>query len=252
MVMKWVKKNIIGDIELQRRKAECRAGRHEGDGKFCTRCGQGIEPALAMADDDEWEAEEDEESLMEERAEAINDAKEMLLQDPIIIDTETTGLRDTDQIVEIACLDANGSVLFSSLVKPTVPIEEAARRVHGIKDSELTGAPAIADITEELLRVVKERFVLSYNWRFDSRLIRQSVRGHGVPFGKAWAPFQRGTTSKHCIMLLYERFHGGGSLVSLANALEQCGITVEGRAHRALADAEAARLVLRHMAETAP
>ena len=42
MVMRWVKKNVIGDLEVERGKAECRAGRHEGDGNFCTRCGQPI------------------------------------------------------------------------------------------------------------------------------------------------------------------------------------------------------------------
>ena len=55
-------------------------------------------------------------------------------------------------------------------------------------------------------------------------------------------------------MFWYSRFSVGTSRrrVSLANALKQCGITVEGRAHRALADAEATRLVLRHMVAATP
>jgi inhibitor of KinA sporulation pathway (predicted exonuclease) len=77
----------------------------------------------------------------------------------------------------------------------------------------------------------------------------------GRTWSKDWSAIGRASAlEEHCVMFWYSRFSVGTSRrrVSLANALKQCGITVEGRAHRALADAEATRLVLRHMAAATP
>ena len=183
------------------------------------------------------------------RTKAISQARAFVAQSPIIVDTETTGLDRDDQIVEIACVDIEGNVLLSTLVKPTVAVGEGARAVHGIGDDELSTAPGIEEIMEDLLRVVEGRLVLSYNWEFDSRLIRQTARGAGLTWSKAWAPL-RGDAPEHCIMLLYGRFWAGSSrrMISLAKALQQSNIQLEDVAHRAGSDAEAARRVLLHIA----
>ena len=57
-----------------------------------------------------------------DRRAAIAQAQIELNKKPIYLDTETTGLKDFDQIVEICLLEHDGSIALQSLVKPTVKI----------------------------------------------------------------------------------------------------------------------------------
>ncbi|BCC80200.1 MULTISPECIES: 3'-5' exonuclease [Bacillus] len=50
----------------------------------------------------------------------------------LVLDTQTTGLGETDEIVEIAVTDLDGKTLLNTLVKPTVPISDDATMIHGI------------------------------------------------------------------------------------------------------------------------
>ena len=45
----------------------------------------------------------------------------------VFLDTETTGLDDDAELVEIAVVDATGAVLFESYCRPTVPVDPGAR-----------------------------------------------------------------------------------------------------------------------------
>ncbi|WP_197697277.1 exonuclease domain-containing protein [Streptomyces sp. 3214.6] len=69
-------------------------------------------------------------------------ARELLQPDAaVILDTETTDL--PGQTVEIAVIDAaTGKKLMDTLVKPTEPISDGARWVHGITDE------MVADLSE--------------------------------------------------------------------------------------------------------
>jgi len=49
-------------------------------------------------------------------------ALQILAQKPVYIDTETTGLEKDDEVVEISIINFDGSLLFTSLVKPTQSI----------------------------------------------------------------------------------------------------------------------------------
>ena len=66
----------------------------------------------------------------QDRRAAIAQAQIELNKKPIYLDTETTGLKENDQIVEIGLLEHDGSLAFQSLVKPTVKIPPDAARVH--------------------------------------------------------------------------------------------------------------------------
>lgn len=50
----------------------------------------------------------------------------------IILDTETTGLDNTAEIVEISVINDQGEVLLDTLIKPTKPIPGDATAIHGI------------------------------------------------------------------------------------------------------------------------
>ncbi|WP_370656558.1 3'-5' exonuclease, partial [Klebsiella pneumoniae] len=55
----------------------------------------------------------------------------------VFLDTETTGLDDHAELVEIAVVNEDGCVLFESFCRPTVPVDPGAQAVHGIGDDVL-------------------------------------------------------------------------------------------------------------------
>ena len=46
---------------------------------------------------------------------AIEEAKKIIIAQPVYLDTETTGLERTDEIIEISIIDEDGQALFESL-----------------------------------------------------------------------------------------------------------------------------------------
>ena len=54
--------------------------------------------------------------------------------DWLVLDTETTGLDNHDEVISVAVVSAGGEVLFHSLVRPTVRIHPRASAVNGITD----------------------------------------------------------------------------------------------------------------------
>jgi Exonuclease len=80
----------------------------------------------------------------------------------VILDTETTDL--DGYVVELAVLDAaTGDVLLDTLIDPGCPVQPGARRVHGISDEQLAGAPPLAEVWPRLLEITADRTVLAYN-----------------------------------------------------------------------------------------
>jgi DNA polymerase-3 subunit epsilon len=180
------------------------------------------------------------------RRAAIALAQIELNKKPIYLDTETTGLKDYDQIVEICLLDHDGSIAFQSLVKPTVKIPPDATRVHHITDALVSTAPTWPEIWPQVEAVVTVRRIAIYNADYDLRLMQQSNRAHGL----AWST----PISHFCIMKLYAQFRGDWNSRagnyrwhSLDDARWQCGLDLPN-AHRAQADTLLARAVLHYVA----
>lgn len=157
------------------------------------------------------------------------------------LDTETTGLDETDQVVEIALIDGGGHLLFHSLVNPTVPMSDRAQEVHGIPAGELAAAPAWPAAYPHIQHLLENRLVISHNASFDRRLLRQTCAAHGLPdFETAiWA----------CTMVLLMPLNGG-RWPSLARAMAIAGVSrpPTGQSHRASYDAECCRLVVAALA----
>mgnify|MGYP001210636965 CR=1 FL=1 len=135
------------------------------------------------------------------RTEVIQWAKD-LLADPdhhAIIDTETTGLSSSDEVIQVAAIDTSGKVLLNSFIKPigrkTIP--RAATEKHGITMKMLKDAPAYPEIAPALSDIVAKRNIVCYNAAFDGRLINQTAQKTGVPIIEdKWA----------CAMLAYARY----------------------------------------------
>ena len=66
-----------------------------------------------------------------ERQLAIREARRLLELDLVIFDTETTGLGPDAEIVEIAALKVDGTVLLDTLVKPRQSSRRTPRRYTG-------------------------------------------------------------------------------------------------------------------------
>ncbi len=182
------------------------------------------------------------------RQAAIAQAQIELNRQPVYLDTETTGLGDADQIVEIGIVDGEGSVLFESLVKPIGRMTPDAMRVHHITDAMVANAPTWKEVWPQVEAVLTGRRIGIYNADFDLRMLRQSHRAHQLP----WQPQ---AVSSFCIMKLYARFRGERNYRtgdfrwhSLDEAGYQCRIDLPN-AHRAAADALLARAILYYIAE---
>lgn len=184
------------------------------------------------------------------RTEAIALAREKLALRPVYLDTETTGLDARSEIVEIAVLDHDGGVLVDTLIKPTVPIPAGATQLHGITNAMVGGAPTWKEAWPQVAAALQGRVVAIYNMDYDRRLMRQSHRQNGMRWSNPKAEF-------FCIMETYAQFYGKWNARSgnyryqrLEEAGWQCKISLPN-SHRARADAELARAVLAHIANSA-
>lgn len=178
-------------------------------------------------------------------AEAAATARGWLESDPLILDTETTGLGDDAQVIEVSVIDTRGQVLLDTLVRPSGKIPAEASAIHGITDADVATAPTWADIHERLAELVADRLVIAYGADFDVRLIEQTAARHKLEW-------QRPTTG--CAMRLYAQHNGEWSdrrgtwrWMKLGVAAEASGIDAGG-AHRALADCRMTLGVLQNLA----
>lgn len=182
------------------------------------------------------------------RQEAIQRAQDYLQHRPVYLDTETTGTKNNDTVIEVAVIDHDGSVLVDSLVRPGKKIPPDASRIHGITDADVQDAPAWGDVWPEVKAAIQGRNVGLYNQDFDLRLIRQT---HKLNWMNWKNPPQ---TEFFDIMLLYAQYkgdwntrRGGYRWHSLENAGRQCGIPLPNT-HRAKDDTLLTRALLLHMA----
>lgn len=182
-------------------------------------------------------------------------ARAYLEENAIIIDTETTGLDSDAEIVEIAICDARGLLEFSALVKPTKPIPPEASNVHGITDEAVALARPWPQVQNIINAICFGRTVLAYNAGFDQRMVKQSMLLCEPKI--EFEPYFWG-----CIMEAYKAFSTDGANTrikkdgtpykyrqtpKLIDVAKEIGYVVD-EAHRAMADAKAARAVLLHMA----
>lgn len=179
------------------------------------------------------------------RASAL--ARQRLQLQPLFLDTETTGVRSTAEIIEISLLDHNGEVLLDSLVRPRQLIPPESTMVHGISNVMVATAPTWAELWPQVQAILENRSIGIYNADFDLRLIKQSHQQHGL----LWPTVQ---FDPFCIMQLYAQFYGEWDTHRNAyrwQSLEKAGHRFHiplTNSHRAKDDALLARAVLHHIA----
>lgn len=157
----------------------------------------------------------------------------------VYLDTETTGNKKNDEVVEIAIIDASGDELVNTLIRPKHRKRWVdAEAIHGISPEQVVNAPMLETIMPDIIAAIKDKNVVIYNAKFDSRYLKDALEY---------------AAEVHCCMLRYAEFYGEWNDLTndyryqkLINASRHIGYCYEGN-HRALADCRATRAVWMHM-----
>lgn len=159
----------------------------------------------------------------------------------VVVDTETTGLTEADQVVEVAAVLLVDGVVESrmtTLVRPTVPVQVLARAAHHITDAELAGAPPASEVARWLPDA--DVFV-AHNAEFDRRMLVQS--------GLTALPPLTLCTYRAALHLFPDA--PGWSNQALRYYLE-LDVRLDGPPHRALPDATVTAAILQRMLAMRP
>lgn len=182
-------------------------------------------------------------------------AQQVLERGCLILDTETTGLEDDREIVQIAIITAHGSnyaVLLDTLVRPVNLIPADATRIHGITDAMVADAPGWASLHDQVIDLITNQYLIIYNASYDMKLLRSASNWAGKP-SQYWYNYPH---LVECAMLQYAEYRqiwndyrGSWKWHTLTNACAYESIEVpEAPAHSALGDCLRTLALLRKMA----
>lgn len=144
--------------------------------------------------------------ISQARREAILWADGLIKRDPAewcILDTETTGLRSRDQVLQISIVDGRGNPLIENkLIKPTVPIDVGAYQVHLIDEEMVKDADTFEAFFPTFKEVTKDKLIVIYNAAFDARILQQSAEAYNISHDWGFS------FKVQCAMEQYARFVG--------------------------------------------
>jgi DNA polymerase-3 subunit epsilon len=155
----------------------------------------------------------------------------------LYVDTETTGLGETDELLCVSVLDDSGKVVYHSLVRPKIKTHwEEAQKINNISPEMVKNAPELESVISDLSEIFKGKHLVAYNMKFDARFLKDAV------FCAA---------SLHCCMLAYAEFrrvpdtrHGNGwKWHKLINAVANVNGSFTFQAHDSTEDCRATREV---------
>jgi DNA polymerase-3 subunit epsilon len=180
---------------------DVRKEKYSDEYRACHKC---LPEVLRM--EDELERDRRESAQAELRAMFIQDRdgeirwarSQLTRSDWVILDTETTGLDWSAEIISISVIAPDGEVLFDTLVQPSGKIPAEASSVNGITDSMVADAPKFADIFPQLDQVLKDKLIVAYNAEFDRQMLQQTCRRYGLEIAPNWK----------CAMLAYSAWVG--------------------------------------------
>lgn len=158
----------------------------------------------------------------------------------VVVDVETTGFSPGrgDRVVEIAMVrvseDGAVEAEWTTLVNPLRDV--GPTRVHGIRASDVVGAPTFRQIAPAVLGELERRTLVAHNAAFDFRFLHAELAAAGHPVDAAHP--------RLCTMQWSTSFLQAPSR-RLADCCAAAGIT-NARAHSALGDARATAALLAH------
>ncbi len=171
-------------------------------------------------------------------------AAELLQAGCVLIDLETTGMADDPgvQVIEVAIINAAGTVLLNTLVRPQGRIPPGASRVNRIYDADVADKPPFPEVYPQIAELLNGRVAIAYNHEFEQGVLRHVCRRHMLPEPKP--------AEWWCAMRAYTIFIGALRYTRLGDACRREGIPVEN-AHRALDDVRLTLALVRKMAAAA-
>lgn len=94
----------------------------------------------------------------------------------LVIDTETTGLTEQDEVIEFSAVGPDGSTVYSTRIKPSRICEwPDAEKVNHIAPADLASERTAAELKDEIESLLASaRTIVGYNLPFDLRLLSQS------------------------------------------------------------------------------
>ncbi|MBR2669991.1 MAG: hypothetical protein IKE36_09405 [Solobacterium sp.] len=184
---------------------------------------------------------EEQERRVEEKRQKLKEHYDILMANPVYIDTETTGLHsDTrDELLSLAILDHSGNILFDHLFKPEHRRTwKEAQEINGISPEMVKKEKPFQDYVDEVQRILNNASaVVGYNLEFDLGFLQAGgvkYTGKTIDVMSMYTTYMVNTTGSR------ERRW------SLRNAASHMGWDwkKEGSAHSAVNDAKATRFVL--------
>jgi DNA polymerase-3 subunit epsilon len=156
----------------------------------------------------------------------------------VAFDFETTGLYpDRDSIIEVGAVRftlKGETERFESFIDPERPIPESSSDIHGITDDMVRGMPTIASILPRFIAFLGDSTLVAHNINFDLAFLDAAMTRCGMK------PLKNPIVDTCSLSRKVLKGHPSYALQSLAKDL---GFVI-GNAHRALDDAELARLLL--------
>ena len=173
------------------------------------------------------------------RQQVVDYAKKKIKSDPVYLDTETTGLESTDEIIEIAIVNSSGVVIFESFVRPQKPIPAAATAINNITNAMVANSPSWAEIWLTIRNLLLNHPIGMYNAEFDIRMIHQSLEINNIPNITKLNAFD--------IMKVYSDYMRSDRRFRLEQAGRNLGIVIPN-SHRAADDTLLTRAIFHSIA----
>ncbi len=159
----------------------------------------------------------------------------------VVLDVETTGIEpSTSAITEIAMVTAGPGPeeVFDTLIDPQKPIPPEVVKLTGITDEMVRGKPTLREVTPFVASILEGGIFVSHNVPFDWGFLDLAFREH---LGK---PLRMHSL---CTLRLARRYLNL-STNKLAMVAKSFDLDLT-EAHRALADTQAVKGILRRMLE---
>lgn len=178
--------------------------------------------------------------------------KAVVAKNYVVLDTETTGLGHDDEVIEIAIVNHDGTILMNQRIKPLTLIPAEATAIHGITNEDVANCPSFAEVVTLIKGHLAGKDVIVYNATFDRKMLHRTGELAGLEKIN-WKSF----SSWSCAMLAFapifgewNDYRGNYKWQRLSTAASYYDIPVQ-EAHSALGDCLMTLALVNAMVESA-
>ncbi len=169
-----------------------------------------------------------------EQKEIIKWFKKLKEMDYLIIDTETTGLTNNDEIIEIGIINNDGKTIYDKRFKPMKSISFGAYNTHGISEEMLKNCKDFNLYYKQIRDILEDDIIIGYSCYFDWDMVKNTIKNRNLELFNYYKIFD--------VMREYAKFNqewndyrNNWKWQKLIVACSQMGITVKDE-HTAIGD----------------